>query len=228
MKKKVLLVLKMFFTVLLIISIIGLLSWMRDNRKVNKINKKIDDYLEIQDDQYKLKADLDYINKDTIGWIIIKGTNINYPVVQGKDNNYYLNHDYFRDWNSAGWLFMDSNNKLTDQNLVIYGHHRQDGIMFGDIDKLFEESFYEKNDGEIILILGDNTYYYQIFSVYKAKTSEDYNKTNYIDLEKHINNVKNKSFVKHNTDISGVKQIVTLSTCSNNNIDRLVVNGCTK
>ncbi len=228
MKKKVLLILKIFFTILLIISIVGIISWMRDNRKVNKINKNIDDYIEIQDDDYKLKADLDYINKDTVGWIIVKGTNINYPVVQGKDNDYYLNHDYFKDWNSAGWLFMDSNNKLTDQNIVIYGHHRQDGIMFGDIDKLFEEKFYKENDGEIIFIVGDKTYRYKIFSVYKAETSENYNKNNYEDFENHIKNVNKKSAVKFENDLSGVKQTITLSTCSNNNVDRLVVNGCIK
>ena len=90
MKKKILLILKIFFIILLIISIIGLFSWFNDNKKVKKINEKIDDYLEIKDDQYKLKADLDYLNKDTVGWIIIKGTNINYPIVQGKDNNCFL------------------------------------------------------------------------------------------------------------------------------------------
>ena len=223
MKKKVLLFLKIVFTILLIISIVGLLSWFNDNRKIKKINDRIDDYLDIDEDGYKLKTDLNHLNKDTVGWIIVKGTNINYPIVQGKDNNYYLNHDYYKDLNSAGWLFMDSNNKLDDQNIVIYGHHRQDGIMFGDIDKLFKKKYYDNNDGKILLIVNDQEIYYQIFSVYEASSDDYYNSSNFKDFKKAIKEFEKRSEIDFDEKLDNVEQILTLSTCHNNNRDRLVV-----
>ena len=228
MKKKVFFVLKIVFLVLIILSLNGLFSWHNDKKEVERIMDTDKDLLEehkTNDGEivYTLNEEAKYRNDDTVGWLIVEGTNINYPVVQRDNNNYYLNHNYLGDKSNAGWIFMDSDNKLTDQNIIIYGHHRKDGIMFGDIDKLMKEKFYKNHTGEITLVVGNENRVYQIFSVYKAEANSNYNQPNYEDFPKMLEEFKKRSSINFDSDLDDVKQIITLSTCHDNNKDRLVV-----
>ena len=222
-KKKVLKVVKIVLIILMVIALINLLLWYKEKKKVLKIVSNIDDFLVINNDSYRIEDDIVQENDETIGWIIVENTNINYPIVQSKDNSFYLNHDYYKNENDAGWIFMDSNNKLDDQNLVIYGHHRRDGIMFGDVDKLMKKNYYEDNKGEILLIIGDQNIYYKIFAVYKAKVEENYYKNNFDDFPHTLGEFQKKSKIKFDENLEGVSQIITLSTCHSNNKDRLVI-----
>ena len=65
------------------------------------------------------------INPDTVGWLTVNNTKINYPVVKGKDNDYYLKRDYNQNKNSMGWIYMDYRNSINilSQNTIIYGHN---------------------------------------------------------------------------------------------------------
>ena len=215
--------LKIFFLVLMLIGLSGLLLWRDDNTRVKKIVSNVGDYLILDNDSYNIKEEIKDLNNDTVGWLKIDGTSINYPVVQGNDNKYYLTHDYSKKKNSAGWIFMDYRNSMKDQNIVIYGHHRKDGIMFGDVDKLMKKKFYDSNDGKILLVINDENIYYQIFSVYKAESSSNYTQRNYDDFSLMLEEFKNRSSIKFSSDLEGVEQIITLSTCHDNNKDRLVV-----
>lgn len=215
--------LKVFFLVLMLIGLSGLLLWRDDNTRVKKIVSNVGDYLILDNDSYNIKEDIKDLNNDTVGWLKIDGTNINYPIVQGNDNKYYLTHDYSKKKNSAGWIFMDYRNSMKDQNIVIYGHHRKDGIMFGDVDKLMKKKFYDSNDGKILLVINDENIYYQIFSVYKAESNSNYNQRNYDNFSLMLEEFKNRSSIKFSSDLEGVEQIITLSTCHDNNKDRLVV-----
>ena len=118
---------------------------------------------------------------------------------------------------------MDYRNSMDDQNIVIYGHHRKAGIMFGDIDKLMKKSYYNANDGKILLVINGENKYYQIFSVYEASSTDYYADRNFDDFEKTLEEFKSRSKINFDTDLTGVKQILTLSTCHDNNKDRLVV-----
>lgn len=71
-------------------------------------------------------ASLQEINPDIVGWIYIEGTEINYPVVQGNDNQYYLKHLFSGEWNGSGCIFLDSRNRVdfSDRHSIIYGHHK--------------------------------------------------------------------------------------------------------
>ena len=215
--------LKIFFLVLMLIGLSGLLLWRDDNTRVKKIVSNVGDYLILDNDSYNIKEEIKDLNNDTVGWLKIDGTSINYPIVQGNDNKYYLTHDYSKKKNSAGWIFMDYRNSMKDQNIVIYGHHRKDGIMFGDVDKLMKKKFYDSNDGKILLVINDENIYYQIFSVYKAESNSNYNQRNYDDFSLMLEEFKNRSSIKFSSDLEGVEQIITLSTCHDNNKDRLVV-----
>ena len=94
--------------------------------------------------------------------------------------------------------------------------------MFGDLDKLFDKNFYNSNDGKILLIVGDENIYFEVFSVYSLDSEELFLNPNF----ENINDLKEKSLIKFNKDFRNVKsQIITLVTCHNNNKDRLVVHG---
>ena len=75
------------------------------------------------------------LNKDVVGWITIFDTHISYPVVQGKDNQEYLNKDVFGKFSFSGSIFLDYRNAcdFTDSYSIIYGHHMEYGAMFGDV-----------------------------------------------------------------------------------------------
>ena len=91
-------------------------------------------------------------NSDTVGWIQVKGTNINYPIVQTTNNSYYLNHAFDRTKNEAGWVFMDYRNDEVNfnQNTILYAHSRLTGSMFGSLKNILESSWYTNKNNHII------------------------------------------------------------------------------
>ena len=219
--KKIKSILKIVFITIMIFSIINLIYWKNENNNNEKIVKK--ELKKIKTDNGKKYLDESIIkdNKYTIGWLIVEGTNINYPVVKYKDNSYYLNHDFNNNYNSAGWIFMDYKNQLDDQNIVIYGHHRRDGSMFGSIDNLLKI----KQGGKIKFITNNKELSYNIFSIYKTEKEYNYRETNYNNFNKKTQEFKKRSLIKYNVDIIDKNQIITLSTCDNNNKNRIVVHG---
>ena len=228
MNKKIYMLILITFIVFMLISGTFLVSWLSENKKTNSIRNKEEKHLTIKKDNYYLNSDILKDNPETIGWLIVPGTKINYPVVQHSDNNYYLNHDFKHNYNSAGWIFMDYQNKLDDQNIIIYGHHRHDDSMFGSIDLLFDKEFYKNNANEIIFVTEKELLTYTIFSVYKASVKDTYNQPNYNNLAKKIDKFKKNSQINFKEEINENSQIITISTCSANNIDRLVVHGYRK
>lgn len=213
-------VLKIILVIIMIISLINIFIWLFENNKSNKLVTKAKKYINIGE-KNTINPKIKTINKDIIGWIIVDNTNINYPIVQTNNNDYYLNHDLDKEYSSAGWIFMDSNNKLDDQNIIIYGHHRRDGSMFGSIDNLINN----KKEGKIKLLLENNTYTYNIFSIYKENKDYNYRETNYDNLNKKAQEFKQKSLINYDIKLKNNNQIITLSTCDNDNKHRIVVHG---
>jgi len=210
-------ILRIVFIIIMIISLINILLWYIENTKTKNIYNKAREYIDKSDN--KIDPRIKSINKDIIGWLIVDNTNIDYPIVQTSNNDYYLNHNLDKEYSSAGWIFMDSRNSLDDQNLIIYGHHRRDGSMFGSIDNLLKNT----KDGKITLIVDNETINYSIFSIYKADTKYDYRETNYNNFDKKILEFKEKSLYNFDVDLNNKAQIITLSTCDNDNIKRIVV-----
>lgn len=221
MKKRIRIILIIIFIILMIFSIINIIDWKDENKRNKNIIKKEEKHLRKSNLDKKIKEDNNY----TIGWLKVEGTNINYPVVKYKDNNYYLNHDFNNNYNSAGWIFMDYRNNLDDQNIVIYGHHRRDGSMFGSIDNLFNKN---SNNNKIYFITEEGSTTYIIFSVYSINKEDNYIDTNFKDFNKMINIFKNRSEINFNENIENINQLITLSTCHSNNKDRIVVHGYKK
>ena len=144
--------------IIIIISLYYIYLWYIDNKKTENILNEIYENANVSSDNISVDNDLkieveniDFnklINKnpDTIGWIKVLGTDINYPVVQTNNNDFYLTHSFDKSYNKAGWIFADyinknlKNNEL-DKNTIIYGHNRQNNSMFGTLSNVFKEEW---------------------------------------------------------------------------------------
>lgn len=161
------------------------------------------------------------INKDTKGWLQVNGTNINYPFVQASDNEYYLKRDFNGNKNSAGWVYLDYRNNISnlDQNTIIYAHGRLNGTMFGSLKNIFDSDWFNNSDNHVIKLstTTENTLW-QVFSVYHIPTTSDYLYTNFATKEEFMNFVemlKNRSQYEFNVEFNENDKILTLSTCYN-------------
>lgn len=230
LKRIIYVLIELLFLVLLIVSLLMICKWFNEKRTINNELDQIKNKVIIGKSN---KTDIDFkklkeTNSDTVGWLKINNTNIDYPVVKSTDNSFYLNHSFSKKENNAGWIFMDYNNKLdnTDKNIIIYGHNRLDNIMFGSLKKVLDKSWYRKKDNLRIKFTTDKEKnIYEIFSVYKIKEENYYINTNFTEEKytRFINNIKRRSIVDFNTNINDIKQILTLSTCTTNDNYRLVV-----
>ena len=158
-------------------------------------------------------------NSDTVGWIQVNGTNINYPFVQTTDNEYYLTHSFNKSNNSSGWVFMDYRNNKTefDKNTIIYAHGRMNNTMFGTLRKILTNGWLNNTNNYIVKISSEteNTLW-QVFSVYKIPTTNDYIQTVFYSDEEYLNflnKLKDRSKFNFKTTVSSTDQILTLSTC---------------
>ena len=115
---------------------------------------------------------LQAVNPDIIGWIYCADTIINYPVLQGEDNDFYLQHSYDKNPLKQGSIFIDVENKrdFSDRNTIIYGHHMNDGSMFSELLG-YEDGNYCKAHPEIILETENGAEIYQVAAVIRAAGS---------------------------------------------------------
>lgn len=251
LKKKKKLPLLIFFISLffVIISSFQIIKWTKDNKNTNKETNKITDNIKVKKtnkdtklieqnteiansnpywDFIKMKlidVDLNELkkqNNETVGWIQVKGTNINYPFVQHSDNSYYLSHDFSKNKNNAGWLFLDYRNNINqmNKNTIIYGHGRLDKTMFGSLKNIFKSDWLNDQNNYVIFISTEkeNTMW-QVFSTYRIKTTSDYLRINFQndnDYQNFLDMITKRSEHNFNTPINTNDNILTLSTCYNN------------
>ncbi len=168
-------------------------------------------------------------NSDTVAWIIMNNTNINYPIVQTKDNDYYLSHDFNKKKNQAGWVFADFRDNFSNfnNNMILYGHGRKDGVMFGSLNNALKAKWYKDPDNQIIQLstIKYNTMW-QIFSIYKIQAESYYITTDFASEESYqtfINTMKKRSIYDFGVKVTTNDKLLTLSTCYNNNGIRIVV-----
>jgi len=165
---------------------------------------------------------LKQINSSTRGWIQVSGTNINYPFVQSDDNAYYLNHSFDKSYNSAGWVFLDYRNNINNlsQNTIIYAHGRIDNTMFGSLKNTLEPSWLNDTNNHIVKLSTENeNTLWQVFSIYRIPTTNDYIKVNFANnntFKAWTEMLINRSVHNFNTSISANDNVLTLSTCYNN------------
>lgn len=163
-------------------------------------------------------AQLREINPEIVGWLYLEGTEINYPVVQAKDNQWYLEHMFDGQANNTGCPFLDAGNAgdFSDRHSVIYAHHRKDGSMFGRL-KLFKEQDYYEAHPRFLLITDHGRYVMEIFSGHVSRHDSDAWKIQFSDdeeFETWLNVVAERSGIVTGIVPETTDRILTLSTCS--------------
>ena len=179
-------------------------------------------------DEYKALLEM---NPDTVGWLKVNNTEVDYPVVQTKDNDYYLKHNFKNEKDYNGWIFMDyrANAITLSKNTIIFGHNMYySGVMFGTLYKVKHASWYKNKENQIIEFdTVYNDYKWQIFSIYVIPNTNDYLIANFSTDEKfqsYIDMVIDRSFYDFNIPVALDDKILTLFTCSGNNAsNRLVI-----
>ena len=237
--KKVILniIIYMILLFVLIYSGIKIFKWYKDKKSNNKIAEQIKSTVIVEEkneDENKEEYTVDFNklkeqNNETIAWLKVNNTNIEYPVVKGTNNSFYLNHSFDKSNNSAGWIFADYRNKFDnrDKNIVIYGHNMRDKSMFGSLKNILNSEWYENDENTNITLYTENEKsIYKVFSIYKIESEDYYIKTEFNndnEFEKFIETLKKRSIKNFNIDISKENSILTLSTCANNNKYRVVL-----
>lgn len=251
-----LIILLVIYIIYLLFSAIILLSWFIDSNQTQKITEELEENIIVEETKNSAKVELinppvteesDYWyyikqnllevnfteliqkNPDTVGWVQLSGTNINYPVVQTTNNSFYLSHSYNKESNNAGWVFMDyrNNKEDFDNNTIIYAHSRNDTTMFGSLKNVLTTAWLENRENHLVYLSTpyENTMW-QVFSVYTIP-SESYYITPKFETEEEYTTflitLKNRSIYDFNTELNINDKVLTLSTCQDNYGNRVVL-----
>ncbi len=158
-------------------------------------------------------------NPDTVGYISIPNTLVQYPVVQTDDNDYYMDKDFYRKYSDSGSIFMDFRNNVREvekpNNFILYGHHMKDDSMFATLTYYYSNQFFQSNP-----IIEFNTIYgnykWEVFSAYATDVDFYYIETYFAtpeDYEVFLQECKDKSKNKNDVMPTAEDTILTLSTC---------------
>ena len=192
------------------------------NRKYNKelIEKAVTETIYSNEEQEKnkniLPLSIDFSvlkneNENIVAWLYSKDTQINYPVVQGEDNEYYLNRLANGEYNPAGSIFMDcrNNSKLEDNNTIIYGHNMKNNTMFGTLQEYKKQEYYDTHKNMYCFTPKEN----YIIELFAGLTVSDIYDLSIIDENKREELISKSDF-KSNVEITDEDKIITLSTCA--------------
>ena len=172
---------------------------------------------------------LQKVNPDVVAWIYIEGTRVNYPIVQGKDNDEYLYHMINGKYNSAGSIFLDAeaSGEFLSQNSPIYGHNMKNGSMFADVTDYKSQKFYDKHP-VALLMTPEKNYIVHLFSAYTVKATEDAWKIDFTQsqYEKWLEKRREKSWFASDVLPTAEDRVLTFSTCTYETADaRFVLHG---
>lgn len=212
-----------------IISFMIVIYWLKSTKDLADMEDNLYSAIAtVTDDKEKLNIDfekLKSINSEVVAWINIKDTDINYPILQTTNNEYYLKRNLYKEYSSCGSIFLDCNTKsdFSEQNTVIYGHNLKNQKMFADLAKIYKGEL--GKDVYIEIYTEENFYKYKVFSSYMEEPNleiiqKDFNektKKNYVDT------ITNKSKVQFSCKIEYDRKILTLVTCDSTGKKRVAV-----
>ena len=216
-------IINIVLTLIIVICAYKIIHQLKEYNDVDKVYNLIREEKEESDNLFEK-------NIDYRGWIKIDNTNINYPILQGQDNEEYLYKDINNEYIVSGSIFMNYlNNGFDDQNTVLFGHNMKNGTMFANLKKYKEEDFFYNNNYIEIELSNGQYLKYKVFSVYITDINDNYTKTSFEDKDEYkefLERIKNKSIYKSDISVNENDKIITLSTCSYEFDDaRLVVTG---
>lgn len=214
------------------------LAQLKGSGLLNQVNNVTIHYTEEEEVDLQILEEYQTLynkNKSLIGWLKIDDTNIDYPVMQTSNNEYYLDHNFNQEYDKNGSLFLDADCDVVHRNtnLIIYGHHMKSGKMFGNLNKYSSESYYkdhsriqfdtiyEKGTYEIMYVFRSRIYnedevvfkYYQFLDAASEK-----------EFESDMQEMAALSLYDTGVTASYGDELLTLSTCDNSEEDgRFVV-----
>ncbi len=230
----------------LMISLVILVNWLLENKKTNEVLDTIYEVAELEEvpvttttskDETTIKElslyekygsmnmlevnfdNLKSINPDTVGWIKVNGTNINYPFVKANDNEYYLKHTFDKSSNKKGWVFLDYRNDINNlsKNTILYAHGLVNNQMFGSMRKVIKPFWYNNKSNHIITIATPSSNQsWQVFSTYTIEPESYYITTNFSSDEeftKFIETIKSRSVYDYKVNVTTNDKVLTLSSC---------------
>ena len=225
---------QIIFIIIFIISIFGVIYYFYNANKEKQVYKEILNNIEIDEEQVTDERtermlqveELKKENQDIVGWIEIEGTNINFPVLQGTDNQYYMEHTYTKEYSKGGSIFLDKSYdwNLPSTNLLLYGHNNKNGTMFQNLLKYKDESFYKEHPTIRFTTINDDCQY-EIISAFLSRVYyEDeqdvfryyyfINANDEIEYNNYIEESKKASLYDTGKSSEYGEQLLTLSTCS--------------
>ena len=234
-KKLLLLILTVCFLVMFLLSCFKILNYLKDNkvnRQIQRATSKAITVIPADNLAERYKVDFETLrkqNSDTVAYLKVNNTKIDYVVVQGNDNKYYLDHNFNKSNNVSGWIFADYRNRFdgTDRNIIIYGHNTRDGAMFGTLRYVLDSSWYQNEENnKVMLITTSGVHYYQVFSTYMIDVEDYYINTEFNDdeeFETFIKRLKFRSNYAYKVNVYKNDKILTLSTCSGDGKKRIVL-----
>ena len=205
----------------------------KKKRKKNRRHRKyIDEADKIRESFGISWENLRKINSQVVAWITIPGADISYPVVQGKDDEYYLRHNFRKDEDLFGCIFLEHNNRkdLTGSHSIIYGHNIEGNMMFANLNR-YEQQEFLKSCPEIEILTPKRKFLYKIFSVEQAASQSAAFEYGY-ELSSpayklQLTELKNNSMYDTGIEPEESVPIITLVTC-NSHLDkeiRMAVHG---
>lgn len=178
--------------------------------------------------QYKPQLDQDNgesfeelmaINPDVCAWITLEDTKIDYPVLQGKDNVVYLNTNVYGEFSLSGSIFLDYRNsrEFTDSYNLIYGHHMDKDVMFGELDSFLEKEYFDGHESGI-LYLPDRNYEISIFACVQTDAYDEQmfgpGDLKEEEMENLLLRIRDTAVQYREISVTGADQLIALSTCS--------------
>ena len=158
------------------------------------------------------------INPDFVGWLYSEGTVINYPVVQGEDNDYYLTHVFEGQEHKYGSIFLDQGNSpdFSDANTLVHGHRMNSGAMFGSLVEYAKQEYYEQHKA-LMLYTKSQSYRLEVFAAYEVPAKVESLPLRFAseaDYQDYLNAAYEKSSIQTDVAVGTGDRIVSLSTCT--------------
>lgn len=230
------------FLGIFIYSLITIISWLKSNYGLTKIEEdllsKVVNINNADNPENDIKQnsvtidfnELESINSDVKAWIRIENTDINYPVLQTKDNEFYLKHDIYKKYSSCGSIFLNYHNAsdFSDDNTTIYGHNLKNQKMFADLSKIYKGELGNKIDIEIYT--KEQHKKYEIMTAYMEDPNSETATKKFSKKDKaiYVNSNIKKSNVKFEYSYNEEKKLLTLATCDSTGKKRIIITACEK
>ena len=177
-------------------------------------------------------SDLSHINEDVRGWLVVDGTNINYPILQGNTDFEYLNTDLYGEFSLSGSIFLSCTNSpdFSDNYNLIYGHHMENGAMFGDLDKYFDEGFLDTHNSGRLYVMENGIEHLYNIKFFKLLSTDAYDKyvfdtSSSISISERVSyftedTAGNNDLSQLHTELTELSddfpKIISLATCADN------------